>query len=139
MSKARKPLATVPIVSATPVLLYLNGLLVRGEKPNFNMFWRGPRTGWKKLVSLPREVCSANYTQACARGDLHMAALWLAYLTVQKPVTVTGVSGLYVHEPSEAWIQAVTQAARENNLRPAPCKEHVCPPLLMREEQEIAA
>ena len=51
---AKRENGPTPIATPTPVLLYLNGLLVLGEKPNFNIFWRGP---W--------QTCTRHHPAAC--------------------------------------------------------------------------
>ena len=136
---AKRKNGPTPIATPTPVLLYLNGLLVLGEKLNFNIFWRGPRTGWKKLAPLPRDLCSTRYREACERGDLDLAALWLSYLTVQSTKTSRDQTGLYVHMPSPAWVEAVQRECKGVRKLAKACLDFECPPNMLHAETEATA
>ena len=136
---AKRKNGPTPIATPTPVLLYLNGLLVLGEKPNFNIFWRGPRTGWKKLAPLPRDLCSTRYREACERGALDLAALWLSYLTVQSTKTLRDQTGLYVHMPSPTWVEAVTRECKGVRKLAEACLDFACPPNMLHAETEATA
>jgi hypothetical protein len=119
-------------------LAYLRGAPSRGAK-DFTIFWRGPRTGWKKLAPLPRDLCSTRYREACERGDLDLAALWLSYLTVQSTKTSRDQTGLYVHMPSPTWVEAVTRECKGIRKLAKACLDFACPLNMLHAETEATA